>query len=152
MSSDPQFGVPQPGRPNRDRPAAFGLAARAGFLALVRVESPNKAPFHDLPGGAIDAGEDAAQAMVREFGEETGLVVEPGPQVCRASQYFALGDGEAVNNRCTFLVATVMGEDGALKSEDDHSLVWMAPDEALRGLRHDAQAWAVAAWLRQQGS
>jgi 8-oxo-dGTP diphosphatase len=41
-----------------------------------------------------------------------------------------------------------VGEDEGLKIEDDHALVWLAPAEALVRLRHEAHAWAVAAWLR----
>ncbi len=37
---------------------------------------------------------------------------------------------------------------GHLKVEADHELVWITPHDALRRLRHDAHAWAVAAWLR----
>ena len=36
-----------------------------------------------------------------------------------------------------------------LKIEDDHTLVWMDPHAAIAALRHDAHAWAVAAWLRR---
>jgi 8-oxo-dGTP diphosphatase len=43
----------------------------------------------------------------------------------------------------------VAGEAPDLKIEDDHSLVWLAPEEALRRLRHDSHAWAVACWLRR---
>jgi 8-oxo-dGTP diphosphatase len=144
----PQFGEPEPGRAYRDRPAAFGIVERAGEIALVRVAKAGHPPWLDLPGGAIDPGEDAAQAVVREFGEETGLRVAVAHAYARADQYFVNTDGEAFNNRGTFLVLTRQGEDPALKIEDDHTLVWMAPDRAVAELRHDAHAWAVAAWLR----
>lgn len=150
MPSDPQFGLPEPGRVHRDRPAAFGLAFKDASLALVRVSLPDRPPFLDLPGGAIDAGEDAATAMIREFGEETGLVVVAGPEICRASQYFVNGHDEAVNNRCVFFEALVMGVQPALKVEHDHELVWLSPREALRTMRHEAHAWAIVASLRRE--
>lgn len=145
----PQFGEPEPGRTYADRPAAFGVLARGGEIALVRVEKPGHAPWHDLPGGALDAGESAEQAVVREFGEETGLQVAEGPVFAHADQRFVNTDGEAYNNRAAFFILTETGEDPRLKIEDDHALVWMTPDAAVRGLRHDAHAWAVAAWLRR---
>jgi 8-oxo-dGTP diphosphatase len=43
-----------------------------------------------------------------------------------------------------------LGEDAGLKIEDDHTLIWLPPVEALARLRHDAHAWAVSAWLRLQ--
>ncbi len=152
MAAEPQFGEPEPGLDYRDRPAAFAIAERDGLIALVRIAGRGRAPYHDLPGGALDPGEDDRQAVVREFGEETGLVVRPGAAFGRAAQYFRLADGSPVNNRSAFFDAAVDGEDPALKIEDDHTLVWQSPDAAIRSLRHDSHAWAVAAWLRRRGA
>lgn len=144
----PQFGQPSPGRTHSDRPAAFGILERDGRIAAVRVEKPGHAPWFDLPGGAIDPGEVADQAVVREYGEETGLRVTVVRSYARADQFFLNTDGQAWNNRATFFELAAAGEDAALKVEDDHTLVWLEPNAAVTGLRHDAHAWAVAAWLR----
>ena len=143
-----QFGAPAPGLHYPDRPAAFGVVAKDGRIAVVRITREDVAPYFDLPGGALDPGEDDAAALVREFGEETGLKVRPLRLIGRASQYLVKTDGQAANNRCALFEAEVLGEDDALKIEADHQLVWLEPFEALRRLRHDAHAWAVAAWLR----
>lgn len=145
----PQFGQPEPGQDHRDRPAAFGVAERAGRIALVQVEKPGHASWRDLPGGALDPGESAEQALVREFGEETGLVIAPEAAFARADQFFVNTEGQAFNNRAVFFSVRITGEDPALKCEADHTLVWMDPHAALAALRHDAHAWAVAAWLRR---
>lgn len=143
-----QFGYPEPGREYADRPTAFGVAEREGRVALVRIEKP-EATYHDLPGGALDPGETEAEALVREFGEETGLRVRPGALFTRADQFMVKEDGQAVNNRCAFFDIQIVGEDAALKIEADHTLVWIEPREALTNLRHDAHAWALLAWLRR---
>jgi 8-oxo-dGTP diphosphatase len=146
-SSTLQFGVPEPGLVYADRPAAFGVVERAGAVALVKVETP-QGTWRDLPGGAIEAGEDEAAALMREFGEETGLVVRPQGLVTRADQYFRKTDGTPVNNRAAIYRAALEGEDAALKIEDDHTLEWWDPALALKALRHDSHAWALAAWMR----
>jgi 8-oxo-dGTP diphosphatase len=46
---------------------------------------------------------------------------------------------------------TVEREAPALKIEDDHELVWVDPVVAMRTLRHDGHAWAVAKWMRGRG-
>ncbi len=147
----PQFGAPLPGRVHRDRPAAFGIARRDGLIALVRVRPVEGGDWLDLPGGAIDPGEDEVLAVVREFGEETGLIIVTGARIVSASQHFLMTDGEAVNNHCGVYAVEVTGADPALKIEDDHDLVWVDPFEAVKRLRHEAHAWAVAKWLRGQG-
>ncbi len=131
-----------------DRPAAFGIALRDSRIALVRITRPDEAPYFDLPGGALDPGEDDPAALVREFGEETALKVRPRRLLGRARQYLVKTDGQAANNLCALFEAEVMGEDPALKIEADHELVWLAPVVALQRLRHDAHAWAVTAWMR----
>ncbi len=148
MRAVPQFGDRIGGRLYADRPAAFGIAERAGKIALVRIEKPDGAVWRDLPGGAIDPGETAEQAVVREFGEEAGLKIEAGEAFAEADQFFLNTEGKAFNNRGTFFVVLIEAEVPDLKVEDDHTLIWVEPTEALRTLRHEAQAWAVAAWLR----
>ena len=143
-----QFGSRAPGLDYPDRPAAFGVVPRDGRLALVRITRPETGHYFDLPGGALDPGEDDAAALVREFGEETGLKVRPGRLLGRARQYLVKTDGRPANNLCALFEAEAVGEDAALKIEADHELVWLDPLEALQRLRHDAHAWAVTAWLR----
>jgi 8-oxo-dGTP diphosphatase len=146
-----QFGVPEPDTKHRDRPAVFGIAERAGQIALIRVTREGVPPFHDLPGGAIEPGESESRALAREFGEETGLVVRGGEVLAHADQYMVKSDGEPVNNRSVLMVAVIEGFEAALKIEDDHKLTWVAPEEALRIVRHDSHAWAIACWLRRAG-
>jgi 8-oxo-dGTP diphosphatase len=147
--AEPQFGVSGVGEVHRERPAAFGVVERDGRIACVFISRPEH-QHYDLPGGAVDPGEDVAQALVREFGEETGLVVAPVQRLGVARQYFHMLDGEPVNNLCTLFEARVLGDDPGLKIEDDHTLEWLEPLEAIANLRHDAHAWAVAAWMRRR--
>ena len=144
-----QFGEPEPGVKHRDRPAAFGIAERAGQIALIRVTREGVPPFHDLPGGAIEPGESEGRALAREFAEETGLIVRGGEILDHADQYMVKSDGEPVNNRSVLMTAMIEGFDPSSKIEDDHKLVWLAPEEALRIIRHDSHAWAIACWLRR---
>ena len=143
-----QFGVPEPGLDYLRRPTAFGLVFRDGRLACVRVDR-GEGSYFDLPGGAIDGDETEAQALVREFLEETGLHVAPGERVGEAAQFFRKSDGSPVNNLAGFWTARVDRHDPSAKVEADHELVWLDPFAALASLRHDAHAWAVAVWLRR---
>lgn len=144
-----QFGRREPGVAYRDRAAAYGVAGRGdGRIACVRVTRGAEPPYIDLPGGALDAGEDDPAALVREFGEETGLIVTPARLLVRAFQLMRMEDDEPVNNRSALFEVTPAGEDPSLKIEHDHQLVWLEPLEAVRRLRHDSHAYAVAAWLR----
>lgn len=145
-----QFGAPEPGVKYRDRPAVFGIAERDGKIAVIRITRLGVPPFHDLPGGGIEPGESEARALAREFVEETGLIVSGGEVLARANQYMVKSDGEPANNRSVVLIATVKGFDPDQKIEDDHQLEWVDPDLALRMIRHDSHAWAIACWIRRR--
>ena len=88
------------------------------------------------------------QLFLREFGEEPGRTVAGREAYARADQFFVNTSDKAFNNRATFFVLAIEDEDAGLKVEDDHTLVWLEPHEAVELLRHAAHAWAVAAWLR----
>ena len=147
--STPQFGRPEPGREYVDRQAAFGLVDRDSRIALVRVEKPDMKPWYDLPGGALEAGETHEQAVVREMGEEVGLVCEIEERFAEAKQFFINDRGEAFNNHCVFFQLRFKSENAALKTDHDHTLVWMPPQPALAELRHEAHAWALHNLLRR---
>jgi 8-oxo-dGTP diphosphatase len=145
-----QFGVPEPGVKYRDRPAAFGIAERAGQIAVIQVTREGAEPFYDLPGGAIEPGESESRALTREFSEETGLIVSGGEILDCVDQFMVKSDGEPVNNRSTLMTVSIEGYDPGTKIEEDHKLAWLSPEEALRVLRLDSQAWAIACWLRRR--
>lgn len=147
----PQFGEPEPGRDYPDRPAAFAIVTDGGRIALVRVTFASGGGRTDLPGGGLDPGETPQEAAMRECGEEAGLVIEVGQPVTKADHYFVNEKGESRNTRGAFYEARLVRADPNLKTEDDHTLLWVEPYEALRLLHRESHVWAVAAWLRRQG-
>ncbi len=143
-----QFGTAIEGLDYLARPTAFGLVFHEAKIACVRVDRGD-ASYFDLPGGAVDGDETESEALIREFVEETGMVVRPIERIGEAAQFFRKSDGQPVNNRAGFWIATMQGLDPSTKVEADHELVWLHPHTALAELRHDAHAWAVAMWLRR---
>ena len=66
--------MPKPDPARLRRTAACGIVfdPRGNLLLHRRADNGRWA----LPGGAIETGETAAEAVVREVGEETGYVIE----------------------------------------------------------------------------
>jgi len=143
-----QFGNTQSGLTYLERMSAYGLCAR-GEANLAIVQIGKKAPYeYDLPGGGIEADEDEAAALMREFLEETGLTIWPTRVIGRAGQYW-INKSEPRNSLSTFYEVELSASDSS-PSEPDHVLVWMSPAEALTKVRHEAHAWAILHWLRKR--
>lgn len=141
-----QFGSTQPGLTYLERMSAYGVCAR-GENSVAVAQIGKAAPFEfDLPGGGIEADEDEAAALMREFLEETGLTVWPTRVLGRAGQYW-INKGEPRNSLSTFYEVELSAADSE-PSEADHKLIWMTPAAALTKLRHEAHAWAILHWLR----
>ncbi len=141
-----QFGQTQAGLTYIERMSAYGICPR-GEAQIALVQIGKRAPFeYDLPGGGVEADEDEAAALMREFQEETGLTVWPTNIVGRAGQFW-INKGEPRNSLATFYEVELSASDGA-PSEPDHNLVWASPFEALTKVRHEAHAWAIIHWMR----
>ena len=143
-----QFGSTQPNIRYQERATVNGLCVGpGGKLAIVQIGQ--KAPFqYDLPGGGIEEGESDAEALIREFEEETGLTVWPMSTLGRAGQFWVNGD-KATNSLTTFFEVELTANEGR-PSEPDHELVWMTVEEAAQKVRHDSHAWMILSWYRQQ--
>lgn len=146
----PQFGQRQAGRAYADRPAAFVVVERDGLIAVARVNFAKGGGRLDLPGGGLDPGETPAQAAARECGEEAGLkVAVEGPPIAWADHFFVNEDGYDHNTRGVFFEGRLVGEAPELKTEPDHTLEWMTPEEALVRLDRESHVWALACWFRR---
>jgi 8-oxo-dGTP diphosphatase len=143
-----QFGKTQPGLVYIERPTVYGICPRGEKeIALARIG--RAAPYeYDLPGGGIEAEEDEAAALMREFLEETGLTVWPTRVIGRAGQYWV--DRTEPRNSLAAIYEVELSAADADPTEPDHALVWMSPAEATLALRHESHAWAVVRWLRER--
>jgi ADP-ribose pyrophosphatase YjhB (NUDIX family) len=83
-----------------------GVAQQDGLTLLHRAPGD---PFWTLPGGRIELHETAAEALVRELDEETGLVVSAG-QVLWVAENFFDWQGESYHEIAFFLAMTIEGE------------------------------------------
>lgn len=139
---DTVFGGPQQGVEYQTRWGAYAVITDdGGRLAVVRIP---KGLF--LPGGGLEGAEDYHSCLVREIYEETGYRMEliPGGFIGRAAYY---GDSQRVGGPlhtvACFYRARIMGKAGD-KTEADHELIWLSPEEAVRTLYLPHQRWAVA--------
>jgi 8-oxo-dGTP diphosphatase len=129
--------------PERTRIPCAGAIVHdgTGRLLLVRRANPPGQGTWSLPGGRVEAGEDAATAAVREVAEETGLTVRAGA-VVGVVQRDAPGGGVFV---ITDLVCTV--SDGTVRAGDDASDVGWFDAAGLAALTMaPGLIQALAAW------
>ena len=93
-----------------DRAAARVLLVRAAPYLTV-------AGQWFLPGGGLDHGEDPINGLRREFLEETGLDITPGPLLGIISDVFILPDAEGTSLHTLRIIYGVDGYSGVLRDE-----------------------------------
>lgn len=104
----------------RARPAArIVLLDPAGRVLLFRFDPDDRPAFWCTPGGALDPGESYAEAARRELLEETGLDLDPGPEIARREVEFITIEGEPV-------------------TADERYFLIRAPHDAIDTARHTA--------------
>lgn len=124
------FDDPDAPRPNSLVPAVSAVVRDDEGRLLVHRRSDND--LWSIPGGRLEVGESASQAVVREVLEETGIEVEPVRLVGVYSDpraVVAYDDGE-VRQQFSICVACRLSG-GALSADSDESLEvrFVAPAE-----------------------
>lgn len=105
-----------------------GSGPDAGRILLLRRGREPAAGMLDFPGGFIDPGESAEEALVREIREETGLTVEELVYLCSAPNQYRYGDVEY--NTCDLVfTGTVPSPPAAIQETEVSGYVLLRPEE-----------------------
>ena len=123
------------------RPGAYAILPLGQNLLLTHQEEPT--PEFQLPGGGIDPGESAIQALHREVGEETGWRIATPRKlgVFRRFTYMPEYDLWA-EKLCHIYMARPVRALGP-PSETGHIAVWMNPIEAAHRLANEGDRYFV---------
>lgn len=138
-----RFGEPPVrGQSYRLRHGAYAVLLLRGRVLLTRQAEPQ--PEYQLPGGGIDAGEGAMQALHREVFEETGWGIA-APRRLGAFRRFAYMPeyDRWAEKLCTIYLARPTRRLGA-PSEPGHRAVWLAPAQAIAALANDGDRHFLA--------
>lgn len=137
----PQFGHIPPKTNFIERPGSYALILNEQQqLALVKTDWGHIY----LPGGGIEAGESKETALHREVMEETGLKIQIDRYIGLAYEFFYSRSQDLHFNKAAhFFRASITGTHASGPLEDDHQLIWVAPEEAAEILHTDAYTWIV---------
>jgi kynurenine formamidase len=126
----PIFGAKLAGVEYHPRPGAYALVFdEAGRVAIVHEEGD-----WYLPGGGLEAGETAEQALVREVLEECGCGCEIEGSLAAALEFLETRAGRRLEAHLRYFRARFVGASRA---------VWHAPEEACALVRRQSDAWAI---------
>lgn len=134
------FGERKPGLEYTPRRVASAIICEQGRVALVHVRRDGDERYF-LPGGGIDNGETAEQALLREIVEECGCAAVLEGKLGEALQHVVGPEGAWSHHTAYFRArfGAVLGP----PLEADHTLVWLDAKQAAGRLYRQSDAWAV---------
>lgn len=133
-----QFGMP-PKNGYKERISAYAyLLNEEQKLLTIDVNGE-----FTLPGGGIDEGEEAYEAVIRETLEETGCVVDNLKLIGHASQYFEQTGLGPLNKIATFYSGTIISIDASKIIEQDHITCWLTIEDFLNSNAPDFFKWGL---------
>ena len=127
---------------------AYGVLIDGDRVALVRSSNPRHVPpLWWLPGGGIDFGEAPEDTLVREFHEETGLLVRDPTLLGVTSDVRRRDNGDKIHTvRILFTVSLAGGElHHEVHGTTDHAAWFALDDVATTNIAEYPQAAIAAA-------
>ncbi len=136
----PQFGERLAGQVYTYRPGAYAVI----FDADQRVAAvKNGYGNYFLPGGGADPGETMEETLRREVLEECGHDIQIHRKLGEATECFWSEIGQRHFEMHGHFYAASFGQWVRGPVDDDHILIWLTAEEAVKLLSRQSQAWAV---------
>jgi 8-oxo-dGTP diphosphatase len=136
------FGSIEPQADYIFRPGAYGLLQQDGKVGIVR--SPLG---YFLIGGGLEFGETDEDCLVREGLEEAGCELAVGRHLETVDEYVVVkGSGEAYHKRISAYQVEILSY-GHLQLEEDHEMIWMDKEMALKAMYLKGQAYLIDKYL-----
>ena len=112
---------------------AYGVLVHADRVILVRSSNPeHNPPLWWLPGGGIHFGETPEETLLREFVEETGLVVRDPALLTVTADTRRRANGDRIHTvRVIYTVELAGGELSDEVGGTSDRATWFAPDDLV---------------------
>lgn len=104
------------------RTSAYGILRHQGKVLVLQAHLP----LWEFPGGSIEVGETLRQCLLREFKEETGLVVSVGKLVLERESFYLSPSNKAYHSFQHFFEVEKQGGQLIKKSANRLGPGWMA--------------------------
>lgn len=127
------------------RPGAYAILPRDGKI-LVTYQGDPHFEFQ-LPGGGIDAGEGAIQALHREVFEETGYRIANPRRLGAFRRFTYMPEYDIFAEKICHIYLAFPVRPHAAPTEPGHIAVWMEPEVALAELYNEGDADFLASVL-----
>ncbi|MCL5435556.1 MAG: NUDIX domain-containing protein [Patescibacteria group bacterium] len=82
-----------------------------------------------VPGGKAEAGEDLADALVREIREETGININPIELQPIGAAYVRYPEFDFTNHQ--YRIAVAQKPEVKIKADEHDNFIWVTPEEAM---------------------
>lgn len=133
------------------RPAVSAIIVEQERVLLIRRQHEPGAGWLTFPGGKIEWGETAEQALIREVQEETGLQVQP-LQLLACSDLLQRDDGGKLQQHFVILTWSCRRTGGTpVAGSDAAEVLWLNADQvsSARSMPENVRRLALRALARQ---